>query len=102
MRYKCHFPLCDYSTEDRNLIDFHHVTPREINPETKATIAFCKNHHSLIFHPESKHGQHSIKHQESIEILSIYSSTGGQSLHYQDCRDKKFYYFFESKEIIED
>ena len=101
MKYICHFPKCDYQTDNRNKIDFHHITPQEIK-KSKDTIPLCKNHHAHIFHPEAKHGQHSINTQESIQILNIFKSTNGKALHFQDYNNKKFYYFFESKEIVED
>jgi len=99
--YKCRFPSCFYESV-RAKIDRHHITPREIDPNTKATIYLCKNHHALIFHPEAKYGQHSINTSESIQILNIFKSTGGEALHYQDFKGKKFYYFFESRTIVDD
>jgi len=100
--YKCHFPNCPFSSESRSKIDHHHLTPREVDPNTKITIPLCKNHHALIFHPKAKHGQHSINTSESIEILNIFKSTGGEALHYKDYNGNKFYYFFESKDIVKD
>jgi len=99
--YGCHFPGCLFETEHKFGIDHHHITPREVDPNTKATIPLCKNHHNMIFHPEAKLGQHSRNTTESIQILDIFKSTGGKALHYQDYNGKKFYYFFENKAIVE-
>jgi len=101
MKYKCNFPLCEYSTTYRSKIDHHHIIPKEISKTTQ-TIPLCKNHHSLIFHPDAKHGQHSINTTESIQILAVYNSTGGNTLCYQDYDGKAFYYFMESGEVVPD
>jgi len=100
VKYKCHFPKCNEYLK-RHLINFHHLIPREIK-KTKKTIPLCRNHHALIYYPDSKAGQHSINTPESIQILNILTSTAGKTLYYQDYSGKKFYYFFESKEIVED
>ena len=99
--FKCHFPMCNYESV-RSKIDCHHLTPREVDPNSKTTIYLCKNHHALIFHPKAKHGQHAINTVESIQILNIFKSTVGEALHYQDYHGKKFYYFFENQEIVND
>ena len=101
MMYNCHFPGCSYETEFSSSIDHHHITPLEVDPNSKATIDMCKNHHNFIFHPESKYGQHSVNTPECIQILNIFNSTGGNALYYQDFGGKKFYYFFNNKAIIE-
>ena len=100
MKYICHFPNCSYSSDHKSKIDFHHLTPREVK-KSKLTLSFCKNHHNLIFHPESTSGQHAINTKESIQILNIFESTDGKVLHYQDFNNKMFYYFFKNKSIIE-
>lgn len=99
--FQCCFPLCEYHSIKAK-IDFHHLTPLEVDPDSKATIPLCKNHHNLIFHPESKHGQHSINTEQSIHILDVLGSTAGKTLHYQDYHGKKFFYFMESRVIAED
>lgn len=83
--YNCHYPNCTEMLE-KALIEFHHVTPKEINSSkrNKLTISLCPKHHKLIYCPESKHGQHALNLQESIEILNIYNSTAGKALHYKE------------------
>jgi len=100
MLYECNFPGCLFTTEHRSTLDYHHIIPREIL-RTKATISLCKNHHALIYVPESNAGQHSINTPESIQIIKIYKSTDGNVLHYKDYNGKEFYYFLRTKEIIE-
>ena len=92
--YKCSFPGCDYTTESRSKIDYHHVTPREIDPKSKITLPLCKTHHALIYVPESKCGQHSIKSESSLIILGQFKSTMGNSIHFESVDSgNKFYYF---------
>lgn len=30
MKYHCNFPNCKYETDDRSLIEFHHIIPKEL------------------------------------------------------------------------
>ena len=32
IEYKCHWPNCQYHTDERSLIEFHHIVPRELWP----------------------------------------------------------------------
>lgn len=100
--FKCEFPNCNYITESRSKIDFHHVTPKELDKKSKVTICLCKNHHALIFHPDVKHGQHSIKTDESLIVLGTFTSTIGKSIHYKNMKDEKFYYFPSTQETWKD
>lgn len=100
--YKCHFPNCDYQTELKSKIDLHHVVPKELNPKSRITIELCKTHHSYIYVPNSKYGQHSIKTDLSLEILGIYNSTDGKGIHYKDAKGKQFYYFPNDKSFMND
>ena len=101
--FRCGFPGCDMVLS-KSLIENHHVVPREIDSRSsnKRTYPLCPLHHKLIFVPESKSGQHSRNTEESIEILNTYKSTNGQTLHYKDYTGKKYFYFLESGDIIED
>lgn len=100
MIYECYFPNCVFTTEYKSKLDRHHIIPKEIS-YSKHTIQLCKNHHALIYVPESKAGQHSINTPESIQIIKMYKSTDGDVLHYKDYNGKEFYYFLRTKEIIE-
>lgn len=86
LKYKCHFPNCSYSTDDRNKIEFHHIVPRELWPRLNqnVTLCLCPTHHRLIWHPECKYGPHSIKGKESLEVVGIFRSTKGYSVIYKD------------------
>lgn len=100
--YKCSFPGCNYTTNSRSKIDYHHVIPREIDPNSKITIPLCKTHHALIYVPESKSGQHSIKTDESLVILGQFQSTMGNSIHFESATGNRFYYFPDTGERWED
>ena len=102
MKYSCSFPNCDYTCSHKSKIDEHHVTPLEVDKNSKLTIPLCKNHHSLIYHPKAKYGQHSINTKESIQILGVYKSTGGNTVHYEDYSGIKYFYIINTKQIIED
>jgi hypothetical protein len=98
-KYTCWFPNCNYETNDRSKIDYHHVVPREINPKSKITIPLCKNHHALIYIPDSKAGQHSIQSIDSLEIKGIFESTIGKTIHYKNIEGNEFYFFPRTGEI---
>jgi len=91
--HKCHFPDCEYETDERSKIDYHHVIPRELNKRSKVTIPLCKTHHAMIYVPQSKSGQHSIKTEGSLIIHNTYTSTQGNSIHYESMDGDKFYWF---------
>jgi len=91
-QYKCWFPGCKYETDSRSKIDYHHITPREVDSLSKVTIPLCKTCHALVYHPESKSGQHSINTPESIQILNIYESTSGKSVHYKEYDGQEKFY----------
>jgi uncharacterized protein YlaI len=82
MVYKCQ--ICDYETDDRNKIDYHHIVSKELNGNNKKSnkIYVCPTCHRLIYIPESKTGCHSVRTEESITIYGWYMSTGGRVLHY--------------------
>lgn len=94
--FKCEFPFCEYETDERNLIHFHHIKPKELSGNNQANnrIHLCPNCHAKIFIPESKFGNHSIEGKESITILSRLLSTNGSVLHYRKSSDRKNYYYF--------
>jgi len=92
--------MCNYETIYKSKIDQHHIIPREIAP-SRATVPLCKNHHALIYIPKATAGQHAIQVPESIEIIQIYDSTDGKSIHYRDYEGKEFFYFVESKKVVE-
>lgn len=101
-KYKCNFPGCDYKTNDRRLIDLHHVVPKEVDSSltNKRTISFCKTHHSYIFVPESKYGQHSKKSNESLIIKGVLGSTTGNVIMFEDMNGKEILYVMNTGEIL--
>jgi hypothetical protein len=90
VKFKCVFPNCNYETENRQLIELHHVIPKEIQYESnikinkKVTIPLCPNHHKLIFHPLVNSGQHSIKNENSLEIVNVTNSNKGKCIVFKD------------------
>jgi len=98
--FKCNFPKCEYTTENKSKIDRHHIIPKEVQKrkgiKNNVLIPLCPNHHKMIFHPESKFGQHSIKCKTSIHIINILKSTTGQSIQYLDYFDNKEKFYFPS------
>jgi len=99
--FKCSFPGCGYTTTSRSKIDFHHVTPKELK-ETKLVIPLCKTHHSLIFHPLVHYGQHSIRTEESLEIVNVFDSTHGKAIKYKRFDGSTFFYLPFDGTSIED
>jgi hypothetical protein len=96
-KYYCTFPGCNYETTHRSKIDFHHVTPRELDERSELTIPLCKTHHALIYHPDTKHGQHSIKTEQSLIIEGVYDSTGGKCIVYLDHNGNEITYMIDKR-----
>lgn len=100
-KYTCSWPGCEYSTTSRSKIDMHHVTPKELNPQinNKVTVPLCKTHHALIYHPDTKCGQHSIKSDESLIIVSMPKTTIGPSILYEDMSGNSIIYYTRTGEF---
>ena len=86
MKYKCIFPGCDFCTETRSLIEYHHVHPRELHVKLNrdVTIPLCPTHHKLIYHPDVQSGQHSIKHPESLIVKQVARTNTGNCVIFED------------------
>jgi hypothetical protein len=91
-QYNCKFPNCDYSTNHRSQINYHHIIPRELNGSDKDfnRIWLCPTHHTKIYIPHSN-GMHNIKGSDSIILVGWLSSTGGRVLEYKDIGGTSFY-----------
>jgi hypothetical protein len=100
--FECWFPNCNYCTTSRSKIDFHHVTPREVDPSprNKVTIPLCKTHHALIYCPEATSGQHAIKADGSLIIKGVYDSTSGKAVHFESMDGNSFYYIPAEKSLF--
>lgn len=97
MKYKCHWPGCDFETEERSEIELHHIVPRELGPRLNCHVklSFCPTHHRMIFHPLSKHGHHSIKTDNKLIIHHIYPvAPDGYAVEYENMRGMKWMEFF--------
>ena len=86
MKYKCVYPNCDYETNERSLIHFHHVVPRELKRKLnrRLTLPFCPIHHNLIFHPDAQSGQHSEIREGSLVIEQVAPTNTGKAIIYRD------------------
>jgi hypothetical protein len=86
MEYYCQFPKCRYSTTIRSQINYHHIKPVELDgsDEDFNRLYLCPNHHTKIFIPEAKNGQHTVNGKDSIILLKKYRSTDGIIVEYID------------------
>lgn len=92
--FKCEYPNCDYVTEHRSAIHYHHIIPIEVNGTDAEynRIYLCPNHHNSIYVPSSKSGIHSINKDGVILIRKVYS-TVGFLLEYKENGEIKYYDF---------
>lgn len=97
MKYKCVFPNCDYETDNRALMEFHHVNPRELKVKLNKDIEIplCPNHHKLIFHPETRAGQHSRQYENSLSVVQVTNTTTGQAVIFKDISGKEITVFVD-------
>jgi len=74
--------LCDYKTENRNNIEYHHIVPKELEGSDKLfnRVYLCPNHHKMVYIEDSKAGIHSIRNSDSIIIRGWFKSTTGDVL----------------------
>jgi len=95
MIYRCKFPNCGYTTNNRSQIHEHHIVPKELNgSDSKSNMLFvCPNCHSKIYCPECSSGIHSILNENSIIIKHKLLSTGGQVLEYIDHGETKYHFY---------
>ena len=85
-KYRCVFPGCGYETDDRRLIEFHHIKPRELGNTLNrdVTIPLCPTHHKLIYCPESTAGQHSRMDCNSLSVVQVTNTTAGKAVIFCD------------------
>lgn len=93
MIFKCQFPGCNYETDNKSQIHFHHIIPRENNGSNKSfnIIQLCPNCHTKIYSPDSTKGIHSIKNSNSIVLLGWRLSSAGKILEYIDTEGNTCY-----------
>lgn len=97
MKYRCVFPNCTYETDSRALMEFHHVNPRELKVKLNKDIEIplCPNHHKLIFHPETKAGQHSRQYENSLSVTQVTNTTTGQAVIFKDIEGREITVFVD-------
>ena len=83
--YYCKMPGCEYVCEDRSQVHFHHIIPKSLGGSNNESnlIEVCPNCHNRIYIENETHGIHSIKHSNSIILLSKMLSTGGPVISYK-------------------
>lgn len=77
MRFKC--KICGFETDIKTQIHVHHIKPRQAGGTNSKwnLVTLCARCHPLIWSPYATKGIHSIKHKQSIEIISWRESTAG-------------------------
>lgn len=92
LKYKCCFPGCDYETDNRSLIEFHHTNLRELKRRMgkDVTIPLCPTHHKMIYHPEATSGQHAERTPDSMEVVMVTSTTHGKAVIFKDNSGKEY------------
>lgn len=90
--FKCSFPNCDYETENRSQIHYHHIIPKELNGSDRPfnRVFFCPNCHNKVY-IEGSTGIHSVKRSNSIIIKGKLKSTDGTIIHYILENEENFY-----------
>jgi hypothetical protein len=78
-------------------MEFHHVNPRELKTKLNKDIEIplCPNHHKLIFHPETKAGQHSRQYENSLSVVQVTNTTTGQAVIFKDISGKEITVFVD-------
>ena len=86
LKYRCVFPGCNYETDERRLIEFHHVNPKELRVKLNkdVTIELCPVHHKMIYHPLATSGQHAIKDEHSLSVVQVANTTTGKAVIFRD------------------
>jgi predicted restriction endonuclease len=84
--YNCQFPGCNYITDQRSQISYHHIKPKEHGGSDFPfnRIFLCPTCHTKVFIPEATTGIHSIKGKDSIQIIGKFYSTDGLLISYID------------------
>lgn len=92
--YKCQFPECEYTTDNRTQIEYHHIIPKTKGGKNGAgnRIWLCPNHHKMIYIPGEEKGIHSKFNMNSIVILGWVQSTGGKLLQYRKVNEEELQY----------
>ena len=92
--YKCQMPGCDYETENKSQIAFHHIIPSSMGGtnDDGNIIMLCPNCHTRIYVEGVKSGIHSIKNENSIILMQKYMSTSGLLISYKNIDSNDIHY----------
>ena len=74
--------LCDYSTLNKQEMDFHHIVPKELEGSDNLfnRVWLCARCHRKVYVEGSMSGIHSTKNNDSIVIKGWFNSTEGKLL----------------------
>lgn len=81
----CEFPGCDFSTNDRMQIEYHHIIPKSQGGSHKPRnrIWLCRTCHAKVYVPGMTKGIHYKNRKDKIQLLGWLSSTDGKVLTYK-------------------
>ena len=93
MRFHCEYPFCDYKTNKRSKIDYHHIIPKEAggSDDSSNRLWLCPNHHRNIFINESSAGIHATPGDKTLKLIGKFYSTSGYVLAYQESGISKLF-----------
>ena len=98
LKYTCHWPGCQYTTDNRDEIEYHHIIPKELGNRLNSNVvlSFCPTHHRLIWHPECNYGHHSINGLNKLQIHHIYPTSEHDvyAIEYENYSGYVFYEYF--------
>jgi 5-methylcytosine-specific restriction endonuclease McrA len=97
--YYCEYPNCNYQTDIRSKINYHHIIPKSKSGSNKNfnRIWLCPNCHTSIYIPEETKGIHSKFNDNSIIILGWKLSTAGKILEYKLINSNEILYYLKEK-----
>ena len=92
--YKCNFPGCNYTTEVKSQIHYHHIVPQSKNGSNKSynLISVCPTHHTKIYIPGEEYGSHCKYGEDSIIMIRKLPSTVGEVLEYTRIHEEELCY----------
>jgi DNA-directed RNA polymerase subunit RPC12/RpoP len=92
--YYCQLPDCEYQTEEKSQIHFHHIIPKSMGGSNKKNnlLSVCPTCHSKIFVQGMSKGPHSIECKNSIIINKKVLTTAGLAIEYKYLCEEGFNY----------
>lgn len=93
--YYCEFPNCNYSTNIRSQINYHHIVPKSKNGSNNSynRIWLCPSCHTKVYIPNEISGIHSKYNDSSIILLRWVDSTCNKVLEYKLINENEILYY---------